>query len=109
MLLGNHVADCDADESLQTQARAETWTAPTPDLPSSQYVPGYISVPKKTLGAAAESWASMHTHTSFQAASLSVGGEGMTSVSPAVEHPARARPAARVAATKVARKVAFTI
>ena len=24
MLLGNHVADCDADESLHTQARAES-------------------------------------------------------------------------------------
>jgi hypothetical protein len=91
MLLGNHVADCDADESLQTQARAETWTAPTPDLPSSQYVPGYISVPKKTLGAAAGSWASMHTHTSFQAAIRAVEDEESTScVAAVVVQPVRA-------------------
>ena len=51
----------------------------------------------------------MQTHTFFQAASLSVAGEGIPSVPAAVEHPVMARPAARVAATRAARSDLFTL
>jgi hypothetical protein len=73
MLSGNQLPlAADSIDELHTHARDDNCTGPVPVLPFSQYVPGYISVPKKTLGAAAESWASMHTQTSFHAAKRAV-------------------------------------
>jgi hypothetical protein len=91
MLPGNQLPlAADSIDELHTHARGESWTAPVPVLPFSQYLPGYISEPKKTLGAAAGSWASMHTHTSFHAAIRAVEDEESTScVAAVVVHPER--------------------
>jgi hypothetical protein len=92
MLPGNQLPlAADSIDELHTHARGESWTAPELVLPFSQYLPGYISVPKKTLGAAAGSWASMHTQTSFHAAIRAVEDEESTScVAAVVVHPVRA-------------------